>query len=110
MRNLFVQNLINCPDGSKADPIIGCVQTPGNVVSTDSNIIGILLNIIEVLTLVAGSVAVLTLIWGGIVYATAVGDEDKQSHAKRLMFWATFGLIIALLARYVVGFLLGTFS
>ncbi len=107
MDQLLAQNLINCPDGSKADPSIGCVKTPGNVVNPDSSIIDILLSAATLLMTAAAAIAIVSIIWGGIQYATAVGDEEKINHAKRIIFYSVLGLILALLARYVAVFLTG---
>ncbi len=54
------------------------------------------------LTEIASGLAVCFLIWGAISFALAAGDEEKIDHAKAIMKWSIFGLIIALFALTVV--------
>ncbi len=58
----------------------------------------ILDSIAQVLLMVAGSVAALVFIIGGIQYALAAGEEYKKTQAKRTLKWGAFGLVIALLS------------
>jgi len=58
---------------------------------------------------VAG-IAIITLIYGGIKYATSLGNEASISKAKRVIFWSVFGLAIALLSKFVVGTIIGIVS
>ena len=89
-----------------ADPSIGCVETPGGLVNPDSNIISIILSVAgSLMTFVAG-IAIATLIYGGIRYAMAIGNEEAVNKAKRIIFWSVFGLIVAILARFVANFVL----
>jgi hypothetical protein len=103
-------DLIPCPDGTMADPSIGCVSTPGNVVNPESSIVQILMNAASTLMSLVIGVAVIIIIYGGIVYATAGGDETKTNKAKRVLFWGAFGLIVAILAKYVAIFVAGLVS
>ncbi len=52
-------------------------------------------------SIVAG-VSVLILIWGGIMYATAAGEEEKTRKARKAMIGAIVGLIIGLLAPQII--------
>jgi len=103
LRLAYAQELIPCPDGTMADPSIGCVTIPTSVVNSNTPISEILLKIAS-LTLTAVIVAAtLTLIYGGIRYATAVGDEERLQNAKRLILWSVIGLAVALTARLLIG-------
>lgn len=99
-------NLIPCKDGTMADPSIGCVSTPSSVVNPDSSIVELILKISGVLMTLAAGIAVIMLIYGGIIYAMAAGDEDKIKNAKRTMIWSVIGLVVAILAKYGVEFVL----
>ncbi|MBU0727867.1 pilin [Patescibacteria group bacterium] len=101
------QELIQCADGTMADPTIGCVETPSALINPQSNLAAIILNFASgLMTFVAG-VAVLTLIYGGIRYAMAAGSDEQINKAKRIMFWGGFGLIVGLLAQFVAKFIVG---
>jgi hypothetical protein len=107
---LLAQNLIPCPDGSMADPAIGCVQIPGGVVNPESSLLHLIFKIAEQGMMVATGIAIIFMIYGGIRYAVAAGDEARINTAKRTLFWSGFGLIVALLAQFVAGFVLETIA
>ena len=102
----YAQDLIPCPDGTYADPAIGCVTTPETVVAPESSIVDLILQIASILMTVVAGVAVVALIFGGISYALALGNDEKVRKAKRMIFWSVIGLVIALLARYIAQFLI----
>lgn len=60
------------------------------------------INIIFTILLIA---AVIMLIWGGIMFVTAAGDENKVAQARSLIIWAAVGIIIGILAYGIVYFL-----
>ncbi len=47
-------------------------------------------------------VSIIILIWGGILYSTAAGDEQKTAKARKAIIGAIIGLIVGLLAPSVV--------
>jgi len=63
-------------------------------------------NIIQALMGIAGIILLVMLVWGGIMYATSAGAEDKITQAKKVITYAIIGLIIASMAfaitRYVI--------
>jgi len=46
------------------------------------------------------------LVWGGYIYLTAAGNEERERLAKRVLLFSVIGLVIVLLAYAVVLFLL----
>jgi len=60
-----------------------------------------------VLTLL-GLIAVIMIIYGGFMWLTAGGNEDKVSTAKKIISAAVVGLIIVLLAWAIVTFVVDT--
>jgi Type IV secretion system pilin len=99
----YAQDLIHCPDGTMADPSIGCVKTPASVMNPATGIPESLLKIASLSLTVAIVVTTALLIYGGIRYATALGDEDKLQKSKRLFFWSVVGLVVSLTARLLIG-------
>lgn len=63
---------------------------------------GLVDKMVTLLSRVVAVVSVLILIWGGILYATAAGDEGKVSKARKAIIGAVIGLIVGLLAPTVV--------
>lgn len=102
----YAQNLIPCEDGTLADPTVGCTKTPEAVVSSQSEILSIILKTADAVVTIAIMASVAVLIYGGIAYAMSMGNEDKMKTAKNILFWSIFGLIVALLAKSIVGAIL----
>ncbi len=104
----YAQNLIACPDGTMADPAVGCVPVPSNVISPESSILNLILKVGSGLMTATGGIAVIFLIYGAIRYATATGDPDRIEQAKRTMIWSVVGLAISLLSAGLIQFILNT--
>jgi hypothetical protein len=100
----YAQNLIPCPDGTMADPAIGCVQTPSSIVSAESSLLEVILKASSGFMIFLAGAATIVLIYGGIRYAMALGNEYEIKKAKRIIFWSVFGLVVGLLASFVTGF------
>lgn len=49
-----------------------------------------------------GMIAVLMIIWGGVLYLTSAGDEDKAKTGKRTVSYAIIGLVVAGIAYAIV--------
>ncbi len=64
-------------------------------------------NVVNILTIVAAAVAVLFIVIGGIKYITSSGDSSKAASGKNTILYAVIGLALAILARAIVGFILG---
>lgn len=47
-------------------------------------------------------VAVLAIVWGGVMYIASSGDENKASTGKRIVTYAIIGLVIAGIAYALV--------
>ncbi len=63
--------------------------------------------IVDVFIYAAGALAVVFLIIGGIRYITAVGDPQKISSAKNTVIYSVIGLVVVILARLIVGYVIG---
>lgn len=96
------ENLIPCEDGTLADPSVGCTQAPKAIMHTQSDILAIILKSADMLVTFAAAIAAAVLIYGGITYAMSMGNEEGLGKAKRIIFWSIFGLVLALLAKYIV--------
>ena len=54
---------------------------------------------------VAGSIALLMFIVGGVMYITSTGNEQKIGVAKKIINWTLIGLIIVLVSYSVIAIL-----
>ncbi len=53
-------------------------------------------------------ISVIVLIWGGIMYSTAAGDERKTSKARKAIIGAVIGLVVGLLAPSIANFIIAS--
>ena len=70
----------------------------------------VITTIINVMLFIAGALAVIMIIYGGIRYITAHGDEKQVKVAKDTIVYSVVGLIIAILAYALVTFIFNTFK
>ena len=53
-----------------------------------------------------GIVAIVIVLWGGVLWMTAGGDSEKVSTAKKILFSGVIGLVIILSAFAIAQFVL----
>ena len=93
-------------DGCKGDTGAVCSQVTSAPASTNKFI----KDIISTLLFALGVIAVIMIIVGGIRYATSDGDSAKVKSAKDTILYAVVGLVVALMAYAIVGFVLNQFK
>ncbi len=64
-------------------------------------------NVVNLISLITGIVAVVFIVIGGFKYITSGGDSGKITSAKTTITYALIGLIIVALAQFIVRFVLG---
>lgn len=77
---------------------------------SNQNLPDIITTIINVMLFIAGALAVIMIIYGGIRYITAHGDEKQVKVAKDTIVYSVTGLIIAILAYALVTFIFNAFK
>lgn len=60
------------------------------------------------LLMIAGAVAVIMIIVGGIQFALSAGDEGKAKTARSIIANAVIGLVVTLMAYAIVNFIIVT--
>jgi hypothetical protein len=70
----------------------------------------IVTNIINWILWLAGALVVIYLIYGGIVYITAAGNEEKVKAGKSILLNAIIGIVIILICLLVVGWIKGALT
>lgn len=71
----------------------------------------IAMNVLEFLLSVAGTLAVLAIVYGGITYFTAAVDTKQADTAKQIILYSVVGIVVILLSLSIVkwvGTALGT--
>lgn len=76
---------------------------PGAAANSLENTIA---NVINLLSIAVGIVAVIMIIFGGFRYITSAGNEQAIANAKRTILYAIIGLIIVVFAQVIVRFVL----
>lgn len=70
-----------------------------------NSLLSIGIALIEILLRVAALVAVGYIIYAGFQYLTSNGDPERAKHGKDTILNALIGLVIAIIATVLVGFL-----
>lgn len=70
-------------------------------------VILILMGVFDILLYLAGLIAVIMVIWGGFKLLTSDGEPQKIAAARTTIFNALVGLVIAVIASQIVGFIAG---
>jgi hypothetical protein len=69
---------------------------------------GIITKIINFMLFIAGALAVIMIIFGGLRYVTSAGNSSSVTAAKNTILYAIVGLLVAFLAYAAINFVLGT--
>lgn len=100
---------INCGNSSCADS--GASRTKGSGQSNNlAGSGGILRTVTNVLLFLAGSIAVIMIVVGGIKYVVSNGDSNAVQSAKNTIMYSVVGLIITIVAYALVQFVLQAFN
>jgi len=87
------------------EPInIGRVTLPNFLGSGTDSVSGLVLKVIDFLMKLALPFAVLMLVWAGFQFATAQGNEEKLSRAKKNLLWTVAGIAVILASQAIVGY------
>lgn len=62
----------------------------------------IVTNIINAALFFIGAIALIFVIWGGILYVTSGGDSEKTTQARNTLLYAIVGIVIVVLAWSIV--------
>lgn len=93
-------NLQVSSDSQSSDECSGGDEDPGEKVN------GLITQIVNIISVIVGIVAVIMIIWGGFKYITSGGDSGNVTAAKNTILYAIIGLIIVALAQFIVRFVL----
>ena len=97
--------------GALVSPSVGAVDIYGPCngkndtvckASGEANMSKLIKNVINILLMVAGVIAVIMIIIGGIRYATSNGDSSSVSAAKNTILYSVIGLVIAIFSYAIV--------
>lgn len=78
----------------------------GGCSTTGPTVMGVIGAITDLLLYLAGAIAVVMIILGGIRYASSNGDQNAVTGAKNTIMYAVIGLVVTILAYAIVHFVL----
>ncbi|TSC93244.1 MAG: Uncharacterized protein CEN89_148 [Candidatus Berkelbacteria bacterium Licking1014_7] len=58
--------------------------------------------VLEIMFIVAGIVAVASIVWSGYTFITSFGDEEKAGKAKKILIYSIIGLVVVILAETAI--------
>lgn len=74
---------------------------------TNKNSLYVLIgNVVNLLLTIAGIIAVIMIVIGGIRYTTSAGDAGQTKSARDTIIYAIAGLVVAIMAFAIVNFVL----
>jgi len=68
---------------------------------------GMTMRIVDYLSLIAGAVAMIFVIWNGIRYMQAGGDTKKAEEARKGLVAAVIGVVLLVAVRYIIALSVG---
>lgn len=78
----------------------------GTCSSGGDRISKIIKTVIDLLSSIAGIIAVIMIIIGGVKYMTSSGDSNQASSARNTILYAVVGLIVVAFSQVIVRFVL----
>ena len=98
-----IERNLQCGANLQFDPNAECsVDDSGQTAA--QRVDQIVKQIINIMSLVVGVVAVIMIIIGGFKYVTSGGDSGNVSGAKNTILYAVVGLVVVALAQVIVRF------
>lgn len=74
--------------------------------SNGTGLFSIIKSVIQTMLFIAGIVAIIVIIIGAIRYITSSGDQSHVKSAKDTILYAVIGLVVAIMAFAIVGFVM----
>jgi len=90
-----------------------CDGADGTALSSDESdkgLMDLVKSATSVLGTLVGIISVLVVTWGGIMWATAAGDDEKIAKAKKAIIGALIGAVIGFSAPTLVAYFIDKFS
>lgn len=71
-----------------------------------NGLLGVLTNLVALLSWAAGIASVIFIIVGGIMYITSAGNENSVVKAKNTILWAVIGLVVSIASVGITTFII----
>ena len=100
---------INCGAGGCADSGANRSRGSGQATNLAGNG-GVFRTVTNVLLFLAGAIAVIMIVVGGIKYVISNGDSNAVQSAKNTIMYSVIGLVIAIIAYALIEFVIDSFN
>ncbi len=77
---------------------------------SDQSVSDVVVKITSFLSTIAMGISVIVFIYGGIMYSSAAGNDEKIATARKAMIGAVIGAIIAFFAPQIISFIVSAIS
>ena len=88
-----VNNNALCSDTPTSNPVLGAN--------------GIIAKVTNIVTIIAGIAAVIMIVISGLQFVLANGDANRVATARNTIIFSVVGLIVIVLARFIIEFVVG---
>jgi hypothetical protein len=89
---------------------VGFLTPEDNLLGTEGDLRSLIRTVLNYFLGFLGLLTVIFIIYAGILYVTAAGNDENTTKAKGIIKNAAIGLIIILLSFALVNFVLGAFT
>ncbi|MCK5212210.1 hypothetical protein KAJ89_05915 [Candidatus Parcubacteria bacterium] len=103
---ILLLGLMLAPSAQAIDLGVGYAENIGLASAGDEDIRDTAVGIIQYLLTFLGIIAVAIILYGGFMWMTAGGNEDRVAKAKKIIISGAIGLIIVLAAFAIVTFVI----
>ena len=86
-------------------PVMAEIQGPSEEIQDlprEDQLISKIVTVILWLTVYAFALSVLFIVVAGIMYVVSAGNTDQIEHAKRILTYSIVGLVVSLLAYFII--------
>lgn len=79
-------------------------EVAGCTLPDDKTVMPVVFNLIQVALAIVGLVAVIVLVYGGIMFIVSTGDSTKVKMARNAIIYGLVGAVVAMMAYAIVYF------
>ena len=80
------------------------VATLTNPLGKTTDVPTIIGNVIKGVIGIVGSLALLMFVYGGLLWMTSMGNQEKVDQGRKILIWATAGLVVIFSSYVLVSF------
>lgn len=95
-----------CAQSNPSNGVPEVCNTPANAPDPISGANGIIVKVVNILSIIIGIASVIMIIIGGLRYVLSNGDSNSINGAKNQILYALVGLVVAAAAQSIIVFVI----